>query len=103
MKIQTINNTQFQAKKFRLPVKMVKQTTDFSMSDQYVSKDTLVSGNFVREYSNPKAKKYFDKAMATTDIDKKMYFLEKMGDYKIIDISLEQKRDSFIKAADNMP
>lgn len=98
MKINAINNTNFEAKKFRLPVRIVKPTTDVSMIDQYAPKETLASGVFVKEYSNPRARKFFNKAMQTDDIDKKLYYLDKMGDYKIVDISLEQQVDKFIKS-----
>ena len=98
MKVNAINNINFDAKKFRLPVRIVKPATSASRLEKSVAKENLVSGVFVREYSNPDAKKFFDKAMMTDDIDKKIYYLDKMGDYKVIDISLEQQVDRFIKS-----
>lgn len=91
MNIQSISSVNFEAKKFRLPVKIVKPRKSVNTSEAWVNKDEFVSGNFVREYSNPKAEKYFNKAMASNNIDEKLRYLDKMGDYKIIDIELEQK------------
>ena len=96
MNIQSISNTNFGAKKFRLPVKFVKSRESINTSEAWINKDEFVSGNFVREYSNPKAEKYFNKAMESNNIDEKMRYLDKMGDYKIIDIELEQKLKGFL-------
>ena len=98
MKINAINNKNFEAKKFRLPVKIVEPTTKGSMTNQYIPKNSTISGNFVKEYSNPNAEKLFNKAMNTKDIDKKLQYLEEMGDYKIINIDLEKNIDKFIKS-----
>jgi len=103
MKIQGLNNINFGAKKFRLPVKIVKNTESITAMQPWGYKDEFVSGNFVREYNNPKAEEYFNKAMASNNIDEKMRYLDKMGDYKIIDINLEQQLDKFIKMGDKMP
>ena len=98
MKIQGINNINFDAKKFRLPVKFVKNTEAVNMMQSSYNIEECVVGNFVREYNNPKAEEYFYKAMNTSDIDKKFHYLDLMGEYRIIDISLEQQVDKFIKS-----
>ena len=104
MKINIINNQNFESKKFRIPVKMIKDNTDPIVAGrQYSPKDVFVKGNFVKEYSNPKAEEYFYKALETSNLDEKFRYLEKMGDYKIVDISSETKLDSFIKSVDDMP
>ena len=96
MKINVINNQSFGNKKFRIPVKMVKENTDpIVAGKQYHPNDVFEKGIFVKEYSNPKAKEYFYKALETTNLDEKFKYLEKMGDYKIIDISAEQKLNKF--------
>ena len=103
MKIQGLNSINFCAKKFRLPVKIVKNTESNTAMQPWGYKDEFVSGNFVREYNNPKAEEYFNKALDATNADEKLHYLDLMGDYKIIDISLEQQLDKFIKMTDKMP
>ena len=104
MRVQNINSFNFESKKFRIPVKMIKENVDPIVAGrQYQPSDFFVKGNFVKEYSNPKAEEYFYKALETSNLDEKMRYLEKMGKYKIVDISLEKQKDSFIDAVDNMP
>lgn len=100
MKTGVINNTNFNAQKFRLPVRFVKPNSTASTARQFFPRKNLISGNFVKEYSNPNAELFFNLALETSNFDKKMYYLEQMGEYKLIDISLEQQVDCFIKTFD---
>ena len=104
MRVQNINSFNFESKKFRIPVKMIKENADpITAGRQYRPNDVFVKGNFVKEYSNPRAEEYFYKALEASNLDEKIQYLKKMGKYKIVDISLEKQKDNFIKAVDNMP
>ena len=96
MKINAINNQNFEAKKFRLPLKIVKDTESVKANITYASKQTDLPGVYVMEYSNPLAKDLYEKAMNTKNLEEKLNLLEKMGDYKVIDIAEEQKIEKFL-------
>ena len=96
MKICAINNQKFEAKKFRLPLKIVKDTESVRTSLNFVSKQTDLPGIYVMEYSNPKAKELYERAQKTTNLEKKLDLLEKMGDYKVINIAEEQTLAQFL-------
>ena len=98
MKINAINNQIFGTKKFRLPVKIVKQNVESArFTDPWVGRDVFVNGNFVREYNNPKAEEFFNKALETDNLEDKIRYLDLMGDYKIINLDLEQKIKNITK------
>ena len=97
MRIQNINSFNFESKRFRIPVKFIKENSDPIVAGrQYYPKDVFEKGNFVKEYSNPRAEEYFNKALEATNIDEKIKYLEQMGDYTIVDISKNQQVDDFI-------
>lgn len=104
MRIRGINNQIFTAKKFRIPVRIVKENSDpFLLNSRSAKREHLVKGNFVREYDNPKAEEYFYKALNADNVNEKLEYLDLMGEYKLIDIELEQKLDTFMKGMDNLP
>ena len=95
MKINAINTQNFGNKKFRIPVRMVKENADpISAVSQYYPKDTFIKGNCVKEYSNPKAEEFFYKALEATNIDETLNYLQMMGD----DISAEQQINKFLES-----
>lgn len=101
MKIQAISNQSFSATNFRLPYKFVKPNLgEISAQDKYILREEYIAGNFVKEYKNPRAGEYFNKALEANNIEDKLHYLDLMGDYKIVDISLEQTTDKFIKSID---
>ena len=91
MRVQNINSFNFESKKFRIPVKMIKENVDPIVAGrQYQPNDVFVKGNFVKEYSNPKAEEYFYKALEASNFDEKMQYLEKMGKYLLNSLTLEK-------------
>ena len=89
MKICSIPSQNFQARKFRLPVKAVEMAQPgFSATEKV---------NWVKEFSNPKAEVLYKKAMETSDLKEKMRLFEQMGEYRVFDIEKEVIIDSFIE------
>ena len=89
MKICSIPSQNFQARKFRLPVKAVEMAhPGFSATEKV---------NWVKEFSNPKAEDLYKKAMETSDLKEKMRLFEQMGEYRVFDIEKEVIIDSFIE------
>ena len=89
MKISTINNQIFEAQKFRLPVKeAIFGPPEFHCTGKV---------NWVKEYTNPKAKDLYEKAMKTKDLQEKMKLFNQMGEYKLIDLEQETLFDNFIE------
>ena len=78
MKINPINDQNFEAKKFRIPVK-----TEFVRKDNIVHETRMI----VKEFSNPKAKVLWNKALEENNLSKKMKYLNAMGEYKLVDIN----------------
>ena len=81
MKVNPINNQNFEAKKFRIPVK-----TEIVKDGDFVKAKKLI----VREYSNPNAEKLWNKALSATDADIKQKYLTAMGKFKLIDVNLNK-------------
>ena len=103
MNILAINNTNFGNKKFRIPVKIIKSNNDSVITTQkYIPKEQKLPGNFVMEYDYPKAGDYFSKAMKSENLDEKLHYLDLMGDYKIVNIEMEEKINRFINMVDKL-
>ena len=81
MKINAVNNQNFEARKFRLPVKTLDVTNPELI--QYGLQTKKV--NFVKEYSNPKAEVLYNKAQQTSNIKEKMRLLSEMGEFELYD------------------
>ena len=90
MRVNSINSLSFGNKKFRLPVKILKPTESISQKISSYRKESQVPGNFVREYSNPKAEEYFIKAQNATSVGEMLKYFDAMGEYKIINIENEK-------------
>ena len=89
MKICSIPSQNFQARKFRLPVKTVEWAhPGFSATEKV---------NWVKEFSNPKAEELYKKAMETSDLQEKMKLLDQMGEYRLFDIEREIMFENFIE------
>ena len=80
MKINAINNQNFEARKFRLPIKFL----DFSNPDLMQYAKATKEVNMAKVYSNPNAKDLYEKAMKTQDAEEKARLLLEMGDYEIV-------------------
>ena len=84
MRVEKINsntfNQNFNAKKFRVPVKI--STIDRSGIADRIKKKP---GKWVQEYSNPKAEEIYKKAMGTEDLFKSLHLLRSMGAYELKD------------------
>ena len=103
MRTIAINNINFGNKKFRLPVRIIKQNAESTpYATDSLKKDKEIYGNFVREYDNPKAEELFYKALETTNLEEKFKLLSEMGDYKIVNIEKEQSIDNFMKGIDKL-
>ena len=100
MKINVISNQSFKADKFRMPVKIIKRADKVPSGMKFWPHNYQVSGNFVREYSNPNAKELFEKAQNASTIEEKIKYLEEMGDYKIINVENEKVVENFLKNLD---
>ena len=81
MRIQALNNQNFEARKLRLPVKYL----DLTNPDLIEYGRQLKKVNIIQEYSNPNARKLYSEAKKTSDIKEKMRLLSEMGDYEIYD------------------
>ena len=78
MNIQAINSPNFCSKKFRLPVK--------TAIDVIANKKV----NWVKEYSNPNAKNFWELAMNETSLTKKLNLIDEMGEYRLVDLEQEK-------------
>ena len=80
--ISTINNQNFNAQPFRLPIKTITYNTKVgSVKTQEV--------NWAREFNNPKAEEYYRKlqeAQKARNIAEVAYWSSMMGKYKIVDL-----------------
>lgn len=81
MKVQTINNQNFEARRLRLPVRKLDLTSPELI--QYGRSVKRV--NLVKEYSDPRAKSLFEQANKSNNIREKARLLSEMGDYEVID------------------
>lgn len=80
MKINTINNQIFEAKKFRLPIKTIDYSHPELMKYAKVTKNVCM----YKEFSNPNAENLYKLAEKTNDIKEKIRLYQEMGDYTII-------------------
>ena len=87
MKIQKIDNTNFGARKFRVPVKVERYERGRNNSIDI----RTVSGRWVEEYSNPDAEELFMQAQKTDSISEKLNLLRQMGHPELKDISLQAR------------
>ena len=87
--IQGYSNQSFTAKKFRLPIEGIT----LSLNGTPVYSDSFKG---YREYSNPNAEQFYKKAQKASNITEKLLWLAKMGDYKIVDINVENKIGKFL-------
>ena len=81
MRIKTINNQNFEAKRLRLTVKKMDLTNPELI--QYGRQVKNV--NLVKEYSNPNAKSLYKEAMQTKNIREKARLFSEMGDFELYD------------------
>ena len=81
MKINAINNQNFEARRFRLTVKKM----DLTNPDLIQYGRQFKSVNFVKEYSNPEAESLYKKAIETKDMREKARLLSEMDDFELID------------------
>ena len=100
MRINSIESLSFGNKKFRLPVKIVKPTDSISQRMSSYKREMQVPGNYVREYSNPKAEEYFIKAQNAKTIDEMLKYYDAMGDYKVINLENEKNINKFLNSLD---
>lgn len=84
MKVQSISSQNFEAKKFRLPI---KNLVDKAESGHEFPKFFKTPVNLVKEYSNPNAEAIYKEAMSIKDPFKRAEKLSEMGDYEIKDMS----------------
>ena len=87
MRINSIDNQIFQAKKFRLPIKKL-----------IIPHLGTIDVNCMKEYDNPNAEMLYKKALQTSDIKEKAELLSQMGDYRILDARIEEIVNKFIKS-----
>lgn len=87
MKVQNINSQNFEAKKFRLPIKKI----DFTHPDLLRYGRSEISVNYVKEYENPNAKEIYKQAMKIKDPFERAKKLAEMGHYELKDMSLTEK------------
>ena len=81
MKINTINNQNFEAKRLRVTVKNLDLTNPELVEFGRQVKNV----NLLKEYSNPKDKILYNRAMKTNNIREKARLLSKMGDFELYD------------------
>ena len=81
MKINAINNQNFEARKLRLPVKTLDLTNPELINYGRQTKNV----NMVKEYSNPNAKVLYNEAMKSNDIKEKARLFSKMGEFELYD------------------
>lgn len=86
MKINSITGQNFEANKFRLPIKKVQtKWGDFPV-------------DCVKEFSNPKAKELYRLAQQTENLEERAAILSQMGEYRIIDNSAEKTVNRFLNS-----
>lgn len=85
MYVKAISSQTFEAKKFRLPVKIIQ------------TKWGDIPVDCIKEFDNPQAEELYKKAQQNSNLKEKVALLSQMGDYKIIDNSLEKRINKFLK------
>lgn len=91
MKVQNIGSQNFEAKKFRVPLKKV----DLTHPDFLKYGRSEISVNYVKEYENPNAEKIYKEAMKIKDPFERGKKLAEMGHYKLIDMSFKERVKRF--------
>lgn len=90
MNVEKINSNtfsqSFRAKKFRVPVDVRK--IERKGESSHIRK---VSGNWVQEFSNPKAEDIYVQVMKTEDVNRGLQLLKSMGPSKTKNISLSSR------------
>ena len=81
MKINAINNQDFEARKFRLPIKTVDLT---NLEIMELGKQE-VEVNWYKVFENPKASKLYKQALNATDWQEKARLYAEMGHYEIVE------------------
>ena len=81
MKIQTVHNQIFEARKFRLPIKTVDLTNPEIMA---LGKQE-VAVNWYKVFENPKAGALYKQAQNTKDWQKRAKLYADMGHYEIVE------------------
>ena len=79
MYIKAISSQTFLANKFRLPVKTIQ------------TKWGDIPVDCIKEFDNPQAEELYKKAQQNNNLKEKVALLSQMGDYTIIDNSLEKQ------------
>lgn len=77
MNIQAVNNQNFQAKKFRLPVTVIEP----KLKNPFMTRTREV----IYEFSNPQAKSLYHQAQREKSFQRRIELYEDMGGYKIIE------------------
>ena len=81
MKINTINNQKFEAKKFRLPIK----TVDLTNPELIALGKQEIKVNWYKVFENPNAGALYKQAQKTKDWQEKVKLLAEMGHYEIVE------------------
>ncbi len=93
MRVNSIDDNAFKAKKFRLVVNAV----DYDRVGGRLTNFKNV-GKYVKEYSNPTAKELYEQAQKTKDVKEQIRLYEEMGDYELKSLNLfERLREKFNK------
>ena len=79
MNVQVIGNQNFEAKKFRVPVRSLDLTNPELI--QYGR--SIKKVNMIKEYSNPKAEFLYKQAQKSNNIKEKMRLYAEMGNYEL--------------------
>lgn len=97
MQINSINNTAFEAKKFRLIV----DATYYDRVDGALLNHRNV-GKYVKEYSNPKARDLYNQAQKSTNVKEQIKLYNEMGDFEIKSLNIfEIIREKFKSIVNN--
>ena len=86
MRVNIVNRQNFEAEKFRIPIKNLETKWGFIETDCY------------REYDNPRAEELYNLAKKETDLKKKIDLLDAMGDYRIVDKRVEKIVKKFLNS-----
>ena len=81
MKINAINNQNFEARKFRLPIK----TVDLTNPELMALGKQEVEVNWYKVFENPKAGVLYKQAQRTQDWQDKARLFAEMGHYEIVE------------------
>lgn len=82
MKVQNIENQNFKANKFKLPLKKVSMSKKSLYG--FIPKQ-IIEVDYYREYDNPNAKSIYDKAISAKTMKEKCALFAKMGNYTLVE------------------